>query len=160
MDLEVRNKAVDRLAKSFPKKIARKIEEGLNAFTEQYCASDQNYLTMGPDIYQHKLDDLIGNCERNETLDELKGLMISGEFDPYNLAFLKPHELNAENWRKIVARRFNTEEKLRNLPAIEGKPCKMCGCTQFFYRQLQTRSADEPMTTFHICKQCGKTIRF
>ena len=37
-----------------------------------------------------------------------------------------------------------------------------CGkCKQFNvkYTQAQTRSADEPMTTFYICKQCERTYK-
>jgi len=33
--------------------------------------------------------------------------------------------------------------------------CSKCGKRETTYYQLQTRSADEPMTTFHTCIPCG-----
>ena len=48
---------------------------------------------------------------------------------------------------------------MKNLPSIEWKPCRVCDNVEHFYYQLQTRSADEPMTTFYICKQCDKTTK-
>ncbi|KAI9637617.1 uncharacterized protein MKK02DRAFT_43543 [Dioszegia hungarica] len=33
--------------------------------------------------------------------------------------------------------------------------CGKCDHTQAYYRQLQIRSADEPMTTFYKCENCS-----
>jgi len=33
--------------------------------------------------------------------------------------------------------------------------CKKCGTNKVTYTQAQTRSADEPMTTFFNCLNCG-----
>lgn len=38
--------------------------------------------------------------------------------------------------------------------------CSKCGKRQCSYRQLQTRSADEPMTTFVSCISCGHKWKF
>lgn len=35
--------------------------------------------------------------------------------------------------------------------------CKKTNCT---YNQIQTRSADEPMTTFVLCNECGNRWKF
>lgn len=35
-------------------------------------------------------------------------------------------------------------------------PCPKCKSDKTTYYQLQTRSADEPMTSFHTCLKCGK----
>ena len=37
--------------------------------------------------------------------------------------------------------------------------CAKCGHTRAYYYQLQTRSADEPMTTFYRCAQCAHQWR-
>ena len=86
----------------------------------------------------------------------VKKLIKKKLYNPYNLAFLRPDELDEDNWMKIILRKNTTEEKLNNLPTIEWKPCRTCKNIWFFHYQLQTRSADEPMTTFYICKECSK----
>ncbi len=32
--------------------------------------------------------------------------------------------------------------------------CPTCGCKMAYFRQMQIRSADEPMTTFYKCVEC------
>lgn len=38
-------------------------------------------------------------------------------------------------------------------------PVDTCGGTKAYFFQLQIRSADEPMTTFYKCCQCGHQWR-
>ena len=35
------------------------------------------------------------------------------------------------------------------------EPCPKCEHPRAYFMQLQTRSADEPMTTFVVCNECG-----
>lgn len=37
------------------------------------------------------------------------------------------------------------------------KRCSSCGCEEAMFIEMQTRSADEPMTIFYRCVGCGKT---
>lgn len=38
-------------------------------------------------------------------------------------------------------------------------PCPKCSHRKAFFHQMQTRSADEPMTTFYRCASCGHQWR-
>lgn len=38
--------------------------------------------------------------------------------------------------------------------------CGKCGKNNCTYTQIQTRSADEPMTTFVFCRECGNRWKF
>ncbi len=51
-----------------------------------------------------------------------------------------------------MAMTSGTKTDLLKCPA-----CKKSNCT---YNQVQTRSADEPMTTFCFCNECGKRWKF
>jgi len=42
-----------------------------------------------------------------------------------------------------------------NVTTTDMFKCNKCGKRETTYYQLQTRSADEPMTTFHTCCRCG-----
>ena len=66
-----------------------------------------------------------------------------------------------EEWKSCL---YEQEKKdIDNLYAEAGKPtvkegaiqCHRCGTKKCFYYQMQTRSADEGMTTFYTCTECG-----
>ena len=74
------------------------------------------------------------------------------------ISFKSEQELYPEIWKDI------TEEKKTHLdnkyfPKIKASTdkfkCGKCKSKECTYYQLQTRSADEPMTTFVTCITCG-----
>ena len=79
---------------------------------------------------------------------------------PYQVAFMTHQEMAPKQWRHIVEKKQNTDNYEKRAAVttdqfVCGK-CKMRKCT---YSQAQTRSADEPMTTFVTCLQCGHRWR-
>ncbi|MHA1722193.1 MAG: transcription factor S [Candidatus Baldrarchaeia archaeon] len=50
------------------------------------------------------------------------------------------------------------KEEVRTLPIARVK-CPKCSNDRAYYWQLQTRRADEAMTTFYKCTKCGHTWR-
>jgi DNA-directed RNA polymerase subunit M/transcription elongation factor TFIIS len=155
-----RTETVKSLSKHFDKKYIPNIEQGIYDFTEQYCKSNNNYLPMKENIYQDITYNLLFNFKQNnKTIQAIKKNIQINKFNGYNLAFLRADELDEDNWKKILERKETTKEKLNNLPTISWKPCRVCNCNQYSFYQLQTRGADEPMTTFYICEECGKTYK-
>jgi DNA-directed RNA polymerase subunit M/transcription elongation factor TFIIS len=78
------------------------------------------------------------------------------------IPFLPMTELYPEKWKALVDHQVKQE-----IRALEGDKdmssnmfkCKACGKSQTTYYELQTRSADEPMTIFIRCIPCGKQWR-
>ena len=72
-------------------------------------------------------------------------------------AFMTHQELNPAKWSDMIQKKEKRDEHLFNnkLAATTTDftcfKCKKNNCT---YYQLQTRSADEPMTTFVTCVNC------
>lgn len=131
------------------------IEMGIYDYTHQYCLSNNRYMDMTKAIYKDKLEDLIYNLQvGHPSIQKIMRGIRKGRYNAYNLAFLDPQELDEDMWMKIMVRRANTEDKLNNLPTVPWVPCRICKTNEYFYYQLQTRSADEPMTIFYICKKC------
>ena len=67
-------------------------------------------------------------------------------------------ELSPEQWADLKnEKQMRLENKY--LPKIEASTdnftCSKCKSNKCTYYQLQTRSADEPMTTFVTCITCG-----
>jgi DNA-directed RNA polymerase subunit M/transcription elongation factor TFIIS len=77
----------------------------------------------------------------------------------FELAFLPPEELNTSKWTHEISRIKMNDDKIKNLPTVTWKPCKVCKENKYFFNQLQTRSGDEPITTFYTCKICNKLYK-
>lgn len=105
-------------------------------------------------IYTHKLSDLLYNLFHNTNI--LKNIDIS------RICYLDSYDLDDNTWKKIIDKKINTEKILNNMPTIsvQGVICKKCKNDRFYFRQLQTRAADEPITNFMTCNKCGWQIRF
>ena len=161
---KIRAMAITKLQQHFdakyPDDTCKNIEKGIYDYTNQYCKGNNCYFDMVKSIYNDKLSDIEYNLiENHSTIKKIKKAIRQKKYNAYNIAFLSPEELNEDQWMKILVRRANTEEKLNNLPAISWKPCDTCKTNEYFFYQLQTRSADEPMTTFYTCKKCRKEYR-
>ena len=99
-----------------------------------------------------KSNNYIGN---NKLLDRVN----NGDIEPYNLAFMTPAEIYPERWKDILdikEKRDQLKYEKRTEIATNLYRCGRCGKRQCSFYQLQTRSADEPMTTFVTCLHCSK----
>jgi DNA-directed RNA polymerase subunit M/transcription elongation factor TFIIS len=113
-------------------------------------------------IYLQKLKMIIYNLNNENLLNRLK----TKEFKAHELAFLNHQTLRPELWSKLIDDK-KTKDEHKFKPNIEASTdelicfkCKSKGLpkeeyTKCTYYQLQTRSADEPMTTFATCINCG-----
>ena len=105
-------------------------------------------------IYMNKFKMIFHNLKNDIIVEKLKQNVIK----PHEVSFLTHVELLPEKWKQeIQDKKLRLENKF--FPKIEASTdnftcgkCKTKACT---YYQLQTRSADEPMTTFVTCTQCG-----
>tara|TARA_Y100000389_G_scaffold103163_1_gene100076 strand:- start:186 stop:701 length:516 start_codon:yes stop_codon:yes gene_type:complete len=105
-------------------------------------------------IYMNKFKMIFHNLKNDIIVEKLKQNVIK----PHEVSFMTHVELLPEKWKQeIQDKKLRLENKF--FPKIEASTdnftcgkCKSKACT---YYQLQTRSADEPMTTFVTCTQCG-----
>ena len=96
---------------------------------------------------------------RNERLIER---IRAGEITFENLPSLSPQEMFPENWKELADRQAIREQKLlegNKGMATDRYKCGRCGKRECSYYEMQTRSADEPMTIFISCLNCGKRWR-
>ena len=98
-----------------------------------------------------KGDSYIGNSKLIERVKQK-------EIKSYDLAFLPPTKLFPERWVDVLDRKVKLDQQKyekRTEIATNIYRCGKCGLRRCTYYQLQTRSADEPMTTFVTCLNCG-----
>jgi transcription elongation factor S-II len=105
-------------------------------------------------IYERKLISLLNNLGEESVQSLLKSKKIKAQ----DLASLTHQELKPQRWDELLeAKKLKDEHKYA--PKIEASTdnytCHKCKSKRCTYFQLQTRSADEPMTTFVTCLDCG-----
>jgi DNA-directed RNA polymerase subunit M/transcription elongation factor TFIIS len=85
-----------------------------------------------------------------------------GEFAPHDIAFMTYSDLYPEKWHDLQERAVKREAKMLSVDksmATDMFKCSRCGKRECTYYEMQTRSADEPMTQFIRCLNCGKQWR-
>jgi transcription elongation factor S-II len=137
---------------------ARNLEKGIfnksldEATTKTIMKSWDNHLFV--QLYVDRFKHIYFTLQNVEIVDKIT----SGVFKAKELAYKTHQELYPEKWDKLVEdKRIRLENKY--FPKIEASTdnftCRKCKSNKCTYYQLQTRSADEPMTTFVTCINCG-----
>ena len=109
-------------------------------------------------LYKDKLNDLIYNIGSHniQLIDDIKNNII----DEYRLPYLTPYELNKKLWLPIKSKLDYIALKKNNIYTTDLYECKKCKNRKCTLYQQQTRSADEPMTTFITCTVCKNKWKF
>lgn len=91
--------------------------------------------------------------------------IISGKISAERLCRMTPQEMASDELKKEIE-----EMEKQNLFAAQGAreqravtdrfTCGKCKQKKVSYYQMQTRSADEPLTTFCTCENCGNRWKF
>lgn len=85
-----------------------------------------------------------------------------GEFPLEAIPFMSAYEIYPENWFALKDKLLQREQKIlegNKSRATDQFKCRRCQKKECTYYELQTRSADEPMTIFITCLNCGKEWR-
>merc|ERR1712098_964612 len=115
------------------------------------------------------LEDEIHNLHKNNQMkyknQMLRGNLLLGIITPQKLACMTSEEMASDEIRKQRDKFVKDGINDSRLAAVEGTKtdslkCGKCGKRNCTYNQLQTRSADEPMTTFVLCNECGNRWKF
>ena len=111
-------------------------------------------------IYLAKARSILFNL-KNENNPTFKTNVINNIISSRNIVNLKPEEIYPEIWEDTFQRILNKEMiRIKNEgkeleEAHEGQyECRKCKCKKVSYYELQTRSADEPMTVYFTCLNC------
>jgi len=122
--------------------------------------------------YTEKVRDLVFNLKKNTDIREQ---VIFGQVTPDELPRMSAEQLQTEEKAKEVAETVNklrdsrrldweraNEKKINEMCGIRGEmlkaslfTCGRCKSIKTTSTQKQTRSADEPMTVFVLCLNCG-----
>lgn len=110
--------------------------------------------------YRQRFRDLRYNLGKNTLL--LKQV-IAGDIQAERFVKMSTEEMMTEEAKKeeekIKGELFEASQmnwmEINHMEMLGGgQKCKRCGSDKTSYTQKQTRSADEPMTIFHVCYAC------
>uniref|UniRef100_A0A8D3C112 Transcription elongation factor n=1 Tax=Scophthalmus maximus TaxID=52904 RepID=A0A8D3C112_SCOMX len=109
--------------------------------------------------YKTRLRSRISNLKDQKNPD-LRRNVLCGNISPQRIASMTAEEMASAELKQI--REALTKESIREhqLSKVGGSEtdmfiCNKCHGKSCTYTQVQTRSADEPMTTFVLCNSCG-----
>lgn len=106
-------------------------------------------------LYLNRLRSVYINLSNTSELVEL---LKQKKLTPQKMAFMTHQEMRPSQWQTLIEKKkFKDESKYA--PQLDANTdnftCRRCKSKRCSYYQLQTRSADEPMTTFVTCIDCG-----
>ena len=94
----------------------------------------------------------------NNLTNEVVSKINDGVIESKNVGFLTHQELNPDKWHTLLeqkSKRDKSKFEVNVEAATDTFTCRKCKSNKCTYYQMQTRSADEPMTTFVSCIECG-----
>ncbi|XP_021700677.1 transcription elongation factor S-II isoform X1 [Aedes aegypti] len=114
--------------------------------------------------YKNRVRSRVANLKDPKN-PSLRSNFISGAITAQRLAKMTPEEMASDEMKNLrdrfVKEAINDAQLATNqgtkTDLLKCGKCKKRNCT---YNQLQTRSSDEPMTTFVMCNECGHRWKF
>ena len=143
---------------------SKELEDGIHkwcvdiAKEREVPAQFSNYLFRH--LYKNKCISVYSNLDTHGYLKNkaLFKRLMKKNIEASKIATMSPQETSPGRWKKMLDAQFKINRNLyetRTELATDIYKCGKCHKRVCTYFQLQTRSADEPMTTFVTCMNCG-----
>ncbi|XP_064804890.1 serine/arginine repetitive matrix protein 1-like isoform X1 [Oncorhynchus masou masou] len=161
----IRDKCIEMLAAALRTDDNFK-EFGTNCDSMAAEIEDHIYTEMGStDMkYKNRVRSRISNLKDPKN-PGLRRNILAGGIELRRFAIMSAEEMASDELKQL--RNNLTKEAIREhqLSKTSGTisdlfQCSKCGKKNCTYNQMQTRSADEPMTTFVLCNECGNRWKF
>jgi len=155
--IEFLNKKIENI------KMSENLEKGIFNYTLEECEKKNlikkwcnEYFCI---IYIQKVKALIFNLNNNDLFSKL----INKEIKAHEFAYMNHQSMRPDLWNILLEEKKIKDEN-KFVPKIEASTddftCTKCKSKKCTFYQLQTRSADEPMTTYVSCLNCGNRWKF
>lgn len=169
-EIETRKRAAARFARAFADGAATKDDPELERMGKKleicvwnaviFEAEPSFPLTWEAKEFRYRYTMRVVSTE--QTIRHVSGLMDSlliGEIGLKKLVSMKPWEIVPDVWADAFEK-VAKKHLVQSSSDAESMPdgiaeCRKCKSKKTSYTQLQTRAADEPMTSFFVCHNCG-----
>ncbi|KAL1123924.1 hypothetical protein AAG570_001694, partial [Ranatra chinensis] len=138
---------------STPEDLAQELEE---AIFQEFHNTDSRY--------KNRIRSRVANLKDSKN-PQLRSNFLAGVLSASRLATMSAEEMASDEMKQLRNKFLKESIDDAQLATVQGTKtdllkcgkCKKRNCT---YNQVQTRSADEPMTTFVLCNECGNRWKF
>ena len=139
--------------------ISTNIEKGIFNWVIQHASKNNIVKKWSNPFFVTLYIDRLRSVYLNLKKPDVSSAVMSGNIKSHEIAFMTHQEICPDKWKKLIEDK-KVRDKQKYEPNIEASTdnftCNKCKSKKCTYYQLQTRSADEPMTTFVTCLECGK----
>jgi DNA-directed RNA polymerase subunit M/transcription elongation factor TFIIS len=132
------------------------LEDGVDSFVRTYIDNMMLPAYYYDQIYLTKCAEISRALQESDLVDKIK----NQECPPESVAEMAPHELIPKLWTEILHRKEVVKDKLNNMATTDSYKCPRCKKRKSTVTQVQSRSADEAMTTMVKCQECGYCLTF
>lgn len=111
-------------------------------------------------LYVDKARSILVNLDPNSYVQNKRLLnrLTDKEFLPHDIPYMKPQNVFPEKWAELLDAKMKRDMHIfdeKQVSMTSDFKCSKCKKRECVYQELQTRSADEPMTIFISCLNCG-----
>ena len=134
------------------------LERGIYNFIIQKATSEQIVKKWSNPYFVQIYTDHARSIYINLGVNSIRKAILSRAIKAQYFPFMTHQEMIPENWSSLLEqKRIHDKNKYEvHLEAsTDNFLCYKCKSRECTYYQMQTRSADEPMTTFVTCIKCG-----
>jgi len=114
-------------------------------------------------LYRYNYYRIVANLDYNKNAPFVLNKLRYGLWNPEDIISMKPELLYPELWEELLlknSKKLAALGKEKNQQGTSMFKCGKCKLNNCVYFQMQTRSADEPMTTFVTCLNCNNRWKF
>jgi len=143
--------------------LSRKIEKSIYNYTID-LSKEKNILRRWDNIifkklYISKIRSIYTNLKSDSYIQNKDFLqkIKSDDFNINNISKLSVYDIYPENWRDLImikSKRDKIKYEFKPESMSSQYVCRKCKSRETSYYEVQTRSADEPMTQFITCLNC------
>lgn len=158
IDKKTRESIISKFKKIISEKIAKDVENSIYNFSKEYATINETPYLLD-NIYDTKSEEILSQLTNKES-DFLVNALKTNKIDGNKIAFMKPEELDPDKYNSIIKKQQMAEYKKNNTEGSSIFTCSKCKKSKCSVTTKQTRSGDEPPTTFVNCLECGHTFKF
>ena len=141
------------------------LEKGIFNETINLCQKIKSPLKWSNSFFRNNYKRLarkiLSNITYTPNAQDVKNKILNETYKAENVAKMSHEELYPEFWSKLKIINMSQSVVKQNEDIPDGMfKCGKCKTYKTTYYQMQTRSADEPMTTFVTCLNCNNRFKF